>query len=109
MAPKKLFTNFRSASEYAKAVALHERITIKIQKEGTYWAIVPPSEKSLWQEIQEAQQDLSNDKNDESEEAGDFYEDSETEIEHTLLSDEIINDQDSWERSTEDGWYYDDD
>lgn len=98
--------DFHSAAEQAKELAISHGESVSIKREDNGWAVYA-SEEILKSFSSQFEVDSNN------------YEDCEPEIDDSLADDynkevyeeiyeEIRSDQDSWARSDEDGWYYED-
>jgi hypothetical protein len=94
------YPDFFSASRRAKELAIQFKECTSIQRAGTGWAVLAsgalatvlatPIEKNIYDDDFESYTRDAHDSEDQ------------------LVAEEIQSDQDSWARSEEDGWFYED-
>ncbi|MBX3691627.1 hypothetical protein [Dokdonella sp.] len=93
------YNDFQSASYRARALATRHRKETALRRSQTGWdVLVPTSLRDIFQ----AQESES-----EYEPGEDDYE-YEHDDDRQLIAEEMIEDQENWARSDEDGWYYPD-
>ena len=95
--------NFSFVMSRSRELAAQFNETIDIKRAGIGWAIFVSLH--VYESINSSKYDESDD--------GTYYEDPYSyedphEDERRLLTEELTEDQESWARSEEDGWYYED-
>ncbi len=88
---------FSMASSRAKSLAIRHKMETVLRRNGDGWDVlapVSPRERSAAREY-DSEYDSGEDDND-----------YECDRERNLIADEMMEDQDAWARSDEDGWFY---
>jgi len=90
-------SNFRSASIRARSIAACHKNEIALRRSPTGWDVMVPTSLRDTFRTQESESEYDSGEDD--------YE-SERDDDRHLIAEEMSEDQESWARSDEDGWFY---